>query len=457
MSPAEAAAAGHGTCAACGLVCEDIGRAGDPLAGGCETGARELARVANGDESAWAGGRPLARAAAVAAAATSLASARRVLVTGFGGATLEAVLRACDVAEAVDAAIDAGLAESDRPAGPTIARAGEVTADWEELRDRADLVIFWRCDPSATFPRFVERFIAPPPAGGSRRVLVVGDPWPAARGIACEHVPLDAAAGIDAALEIQTILGGRHLPPPRSRAEAAPAAAAERITAAIDAARCVAIVTAAGDGDDGVGLEEWSLAHMVRTIAHVKPAFAIPLGGGGPAGGRAAAAVCTWRYGAPGAIDRAAAGIDAADAAPGRPPGVRPGERVFLPGESSARRLVTRGEVDAVLVIGRATAAVEAALTAARPPVVIRIDDVHPGAATEHATIRLACASLVAETAGTMLRGDGRTVKLVPVRAPRLPLLAEVLGDLLAVIRVREPGDEAGAAGFGRPAAGAPR
>ena len=61
---------------------------------------------------------PLGRGAAMMRAATTLMSARRVLVTGLANATLEAITAACDLAETLGAAVDAGLPESARAAGP---------------------------------------------------------------------------------------------------------------------------------------------------------------------------------------------------------------------------------------------------------------------------------------------------------------------------------------------------
>ena len=63
--------------------------------------------------------------------ARNLLASRRVLVTGLQGVSADVVVAACDLAEAIGAAIDAGDAEVARPAGPTIARVGEVTADRE--------------------------------------------------------------------------------------------------------------------------------------------------------------------------------------------------------------------------------------------------------------------------------------------------------------------------------------
>ena len=282
---------------------------------------------------------PSNSAVQIEASAVRLQAARRVLVTGFQGVGTDVVVAVCDLAEALGAAVDAGDPEASRPAAPTIARAGEVTADRDELRDRADLVILWFCDPEAACPGFTPRYVtAPLAAPRARRTLAVG---PAALPTAppgTEHVSLDRDAAVEAARLVQHVL--LHGDPP-SGAEPTLAAACRTITLAINQATCVGFVT--DDSPDPVGLEAWSLVHLVRTIAHRKPAFEIPVRP------RAAAfdAVCTWRYGAAGAIARA-------DRNGGD----------FRPGEASARQLIERGEVDAVVVVGGLPPQVEQALTA---------------------------------------------------------------------------------------------
>lgn len=261
-------------------------------------------------------------------AAAKLRSARRVLVTGLRDASLEAASAACDLAEALGAAIDFGEADVDRPAGPTIARAGAVTADPEEMRDRADLVILWGCDPTQANPAVAALIPS--------QATVLRMPPPGADSVAA------------ARLVHLLVRGGS---PP-----AAGGAGVEACVAARDAihrASCVAIITL--DSADQLGLEPWAITHLVREIAHAKPAFEIPLGRGGHA---AAAAVCTWRYGAAGAIARA-------DRNGGR----------FLPGEASARRLIERGEVDCVVAVGQLADDVAQALSRCPSGIdVIRLD-----------------------------------------------------------------------------------
>lgn len=260
--------------------------------------------------------------------AKKIRSARRVLLTGLRGASLDAASAACDLAEALGAAVDFGEADVDRPAGPTIARAGAVTADPAELRDRADLVILWGCDPARANPAIAAMI--------PERATVLRMPPPGAGSVAA------------ARLVHLLVRGGE---PPAGGGTWVEACIAARD--AINRAACVAIVT--DDSADPLGLEPWAVAHLVREIAHGKPAFEVPLGRGEHA---AAAAVCTWRYGAAGAIARAD----------------RDGGR-FLPSEASARRLIERGEVDCVVAVGRLADSVAAAL--ARSPrgiEVIRVD-----------------------------------------------------------------------------------
>lgn len=288
------------------------------------------------------------------AIADALTGARRVLVTGFGGLPATVMTTVCDLAEALGAAIDSGTVEMARPVGPTIARAGEVTADREELRDRADLVIFWFCNPSEVEPEFIERFLAAPPRQPLRRqTLAVGPHAVISAGPGHTHLPLDRDSAIDAARIMRhMLLHGSHVP--TESAIAGPCAAS---VGAIEAASCVAFVT--DHEADPLGLEPWSIVHLIRSIAHRIPAFEIPLVSRATL---AAQAVLTWRYGAAGAIDKA-------DRFGGP----------FLPAEASAARLIERHEVDCVVAVGGLSPAVEQALTAHTDAItVIRVDEATP-------------------------------------------------------------------------------
>ncbi len=395
-------------CAGCGLLCDDL----DPgslttTSWACPAAARWFT-AANSNPAI--DGVPATPSEALDLAVRRLLTARRVLVTGLTAAPLEALQPACQIADLLAAAIDAGAPETAVPTGPTFARVGEVTAAFEELRDRADLIIFWNCDPAATHPRFIERFVQPAGPSGSRRTISLG-PHPVMPASSSHlHFALAAEEALPAARLLQKHLHQHPMDP----LDEPLATVMPQLAAAVDAAECVGIATSAQT--DPTGLTAWSLATLVRMLAHRKPAFQIPLGEGIAAGGGNAAGVaasCTWRYGAPGALA-------AAD---------RQGS-LFLPAEADAVRLISRGEVDCIMVVGRLTTTIEAALAAAAsPPSLIHITDVAPSTPAAESVV-LATASLARATSGTMLREDGRLISLTPREPATHPTLEDLLTSL---------------------------
>jgi formylmethanofuran dehydrogenase subunit B len=382
----------------------------------CDHGGREILRLlakrpAVEEPLATIDGKAVSPDEALDAAVARLRAARRPLVTGLAAAPLDAQRSAADLAERLAAAFDTGARDGRLVAGPTIARAGEVTAVWEELRDRADLVLLWFVDPAATHPRFIERFLAVPAAGGARRVLAVGGARQAlAVGSATQGLPGEAAfrqlaanpsEAVTLARAVEAALLGPAQPADSAGDRGDPRVAA--MLSSIREASCIAIVT--GD-DDAVGIADWSVARMVRAAAHRKPAFTVPLGPGVAAGGgnaAGAAAIATWRYGAAAAIHRA----DDRGAS-------------FRPCESDGLSLLRRGEADLVVVTGGLSGAMrrclEATAAAGRPVDVVwigdEIADVPHGAGR---AVFIRAAHPLFESAGGMLREDGRLVSLRPI------------------------------------------
>lgn len=267
-------------------------------------------------------------------AAAVIATARRVLLTGLVNAAAEAAAAACDLAEACEAAVDPGSPETARTIGPLVARVGSVTATAGDLRDRADLVVFWFCRPETVSDLARSR---PTETGGGSppQVLLVGPAGPAAAGA----VPLIVAddAAVDLARLVEALI--RDAAVDAAACDPGTLAAARDLASAIAPAGTVGFVT--DWRQDAVGLAAWSTTSLVRTIAHRKPAFEVPRGERDDA----ATAVCTWRYGACGGIERAD----------------RDGGR-FLAAEADAVRLLDRREVDCVVLVGAATPEVSAAI-----------------------------------------------------------------------------------------------
>jgi formylmethanofuran dehydrogenase subunit A len=263
-----------------------------------------------------------------------------VLVTGFGGASLDAIRAACDVAEDLGAVIDAGNPDVARSVGPVVVRSGAITADPEELRDRADLVIVWFCSPHARASGSMAEIVGQSLPGGTvRNVISAG---PDAFPLASQHCPAAAEQAIDMARLLDAMLRGHGIPDGNPVAETL-APACHDLTAAVRAATCVALVTDF-DGDT-TGLADWATSMLVRTMAHERPAFAVPLSTTSAEQGADSAAILTWRYGSAGAVARA-------DRLGGN----------FRPAECSAEALVRRSEIDAVLTVGQVPKGVDEAL-----------------------------------------------------------------------------------------------
>ena len=403
--------AGAAVCTACPLLCDDIVApvGAGPVERACGLGLEAFDRRARGGglPISWIDGCPANLPGAVAAAAGRLSRARRVLVTGLADTTIEAVRAACGIAEALGGAIAPGGDEGSSSGGSLVARGGEITAAWEEFRDRADLVLFWGHDPALTHPRFIERFVAGPLADRSRtrRTFSVGVECraPLANQI---HLPLER---IDDDVTLGRVLLAGQLNRPCGDVPSAIRAAADTLAAAIDQARCVGIVTGR---HDPIGLSRWSVVELVRALSRRLPTFEIPLPcpvqGPNAAG---AAAVLTWRYGSAG-------GSEAAD------PSGAPAQPVSPP--TGAVGLVAAGRVDAVLSVGRIPPRlVEALDRHPAPCFVIRIE---PGAPPDgHKGVWIRTPETFEQT-GTLLRSDGRTMTLAgPPRGDAVPLAVAVL------------------------------
>lgn len=167
-------------CLACGTLCDDLVVTIDAdrvtsVAPPCDAAQRWLERITRPEDAPPAAldGAPAPLDAALDRAATLLASARAPLMTGLAAASIETQRLAVALADRVGAAIDAGTPES-RARLAAVARVGRCSAMLGEVRARADLVLFWACDPAATHPRLPDRHIRPPGRfAPARRQLVV--------------------------------------------------------------------------------------------------------------------------------------------------------------------------------------------------------------------------------------------------------------------------------------------
>ncbi|MCA9184428.1 MAG: formylmethanofuran dehydrogenase subunit B, partial [Planctomycetales bacterium] len=103
------------------------------------------------------------------------------LIYGLSRSATPGQRAAIALAERLGGAIDTTASLCHGPSIMALQEVGEVTCTLGEIRNRADLVIFWGCHPATSHPRHAERYSVFPqgrfiPAGRSGRTIVmVGD------------------------------------------------------------------------------------------------------------------------------------------------------------------------------------------------------------------------------------------------------------------------------------------
>jgi len=320
----------HVTCLGCGCACDDIAVV---VKGGRIAEASNACTLG----TAWFGdgvvpaeirvdGRAATLERAVGKAAELLTSAARPLVYIAGDVSCEVQREAVAIGDHLHAAVDS-LAATAASAVLAGQRRGRAAATLGEIRERADLVVFWGVDPGERYPRFVARYAtAPSDLGKTRRVVAVD--VGASRGPkdAALRVTIAPSDEVDAIGAMRATVAGRD-------ASAARFASAVDLARRMMQARYTAIVA---DGEPGVRAIDPDRAEALVALGQALNGPArctlCTLRAGGNRSG--ADAVLTWQTGYPFAVDFA-----------GGPPRYRPAG-------GSAEALLADREVDAALVIG---------------------------------------------------------------------------------------------------------
>ena len=170
------------TCLGCGCACDDIELRIDAnriieARNACELGVRWF-----GDGTAPAralvGPRHASIDEAVGAAAELFVAASRPLVFLAPDISCEAQRAAIAVADALQATVDSVTSLTAAPGILAAQERGRASATLGEIRNRADVVVFWGVDPAVRYPRFWDRYAPGPPGThvggrGDRTVIAV--------------------------------------------------------------------------------------------------------------------------------------------------------------------------------------------------------------------------------------------------------------------------------------------
>jgi formylmethanofuran dehydrogenase subunit B len=319
----------HVTCLGCGCACDDIAVVvtGSQIAAAQNACPLGVAWFADGTvpTTTRVNGRPGTVDDALAMAATLLAGAKRPLVYLAGDISCETQRDGVAIADRLHAALDS-LAATAAASIVAAQRRGRATATLGELRQRADLIVFWGVDPGLRYPRYVSRYAVSPSGRHSRRVIAVDIGARRGPADADARVAIAAAAEVDALGVMRATVAGRAL------GATTPLGSAAELAREMSAARYVALVA---DGEPDPNGADPDRAEALIGLAQAlngptRCALSTLRGGGNRSG---AEAVLTWQTGFPFAVDFA------------------PGFPTYRP-HAGAGALLATGAVDRVLVVG---------------------------------------------------------------------------------------------------------
>lgn len=177
----------HVVCAFCGCDCDDISVTveGDRITktkNACVLGKAWFLNHGTPSDLPVARieGKPASLEQGIEASARCLAKARYPLVYGLSSTSCEAQRKAVALAEELGGCIDCCTSVCHGPSGMALQGVGEPTCTLGEVKNRADLVIYWGSNPGASHPRHMARYAVTPkgmfvPEGRKGRTVVMID------------------------------------------------------------------------------------------------------------------------------------------------------------------------------------------------------------------------------------------------------------------------------------------
>ncbi len=151
------------TCPFCGVTCDDLevhvedGRIKE-VKNACVLGRDTFLHHLEGLASPRLRGAPATLDACIDAAVDILAKAKYPLIYGLDSTELYAQKRAIELADLIGANIDHTSSVCHAPSLQALQTVGLPTCTVGEVKNRADVVIFWGCNPAEAHPRHATRY-----------------------------------------------------------------------------------------------------------------------------------------------------------------------------------------------------------------------------------------------------------------------------------------------------------
>lgn len=399
---------GNATCTFCGCVCDDMDLTVDldqkritKAKNACILGRAWYAEHTVEDRpTALIDGQEASTEEAVEEAARILVEARFPIIYGLSDTTCEAQRQAVALADYLKANIDTTTSVCHGPSGIAFQGVGESTATLGEIKNRADLVIYWGGNPAESHPRHFTRYAVTPkgmyvPRGRKDRTVVLVDvrTTPSARA-ADIFVKIRPGSDFELLWALRALVKGRRLDASIEERTGVPVATltdlAERMK------NCQYGVLFFGMGltmTRGRHFNSGALLALTTDLNEHTHFVAMPVRGHGNVTG--ADQVLSWQTGFPFGVN------------------FNRGYPRFNPGEFTTVDLLFRGEADAACIIASDPASNfprEAVEHLRRIPVIVL--DPKPTLTSELARVAFTTATYGINTGGTVYRMDGVPISL---------------------------------------------
>jgi formylmethanofuran dehydrogenase subunit B len=421
-------------CAFCGCTCDDISVTVDDgrvtqAKNACVLGKAWFLEHGHPSDRpvALIEGQPADLDTAIDTAARLLASARYPLVYGLSSTSCEAQRQAVALAEALGGCLDCCTSVCHGPSGMALQAIGEPTCTLGEVKNRADLVIYWGSNPAESHPRHMTRYAVTAkgmfiPRGRPDRTVVLVDvrPTPSARA-ADLFLQIKPGKDFELLWALRALVNGEVLD------EAGLAGTGVTLAQLTDLAerlkRCRFGVLFVGQGltqSRGKHMNTSAAFLLVRDLNQYTKFALIPMRGHGNVTG--VDNVVAWQTGYPFALNFSR------------------GYPRFNPGEFTVVDLLGRGEADAALVVA---ADPMASLPRRAQQRLIEIPtialDTHESETTRIARVAFTTATAGIHVEGTIYRMDNVPLHLRQLLPSPYPSDEDVLHRLLTRVKELKP------------------
>ena len=421
-------------CAFCGCVCDDIsvtvqdGRI-TQAKNACVLGKAWF--LSHGQPSgrpvAQMDGKPASLDEAVDAAAHLLTEARYPLVYGLSSTSCEAQRQAVALTELLGGCIDCCTSVCHGPSGMALQGIGEPTCTLGEVKNRADLIIYWGSNPGESHPRHMARYAVTTkgmfiPRGRKDRFVVLVDVRPTISARAADLF-LQVKPGKDFELlwALRALVKGHAID--EASLDDTGLTLAQLTDLAERMKKCRFGVLFVGQGltqSRGKHLNTSAAFLLTRDLNSITKIALMPMRGHGNVTG--VDAVLAWQTGYPFGVNFSL------------------GYPRFNPGEYTVVDVLSRGEADAALIVASdpvASLPRKAAKRLSEIPTIAL--DTHESETTRVARVAFTTATAGISAEGTIYRMDNVPLHLKSVLPSPYPSDEQVLGRILTRVKELKP------------------